>query len=272
MIEQDTPRRFPEIKDLLLIVSATIFLFILIQVIVGFNVNKLEMLLLEVATIIPAIVYLRLKKYNLFEVFRLRPVTLRVLGISALIGLGLSVIVDEMDSLIQMIFPMPDLILQAMEDLMRYDSATDLILLIITVVFVAGIAEEMLFRGLLQGTLEQKIDATKAVMSTAFIFALVHFNPWWFVEILILGVLMGVVVWRTGSIFPAVAIHIVNNGLSLYMANLSESQLTWYRPGDHVAIHWLIIALLLVVRGFYSFYKWTAPPPATEEHVDELQE
>jgi membrane protease YdiL (CAAX protease family) len=121
----------------------------------------------------------------------------------------------------------------------------------------------MLFRGFLQGALERTIDVTRAVLLSSLFFGLVHFNPWWFVEILILGVLFGVLAWKTGSVFPCAVAHGVNNAISLAFANTDPSQFSWYLSGDHVKPAWVLVGLVLVVGGFVLLYRATETQTAS---------
>ena len=247
----------PRIRDLFLVVAGTFLLLLIVELIGRGSTNKWKLLLIESITILPVLIYVLIKKHSFRETFRWKKVDGHVLLISVVIGLGLSVIIDELDTLIQMLIPMPEEIFQTMKEILLFDSNGELVLLILATVVVAGFTEEMLFRGFVQGSLEKKTDVTKAVLATAFIFAFVHFNPWWFIEILIIGVFLGVLVWRSGSVFPAVVVHAVNNGLALFLINAEPSDLDWYRMKGHVSPIWLILGLGCIVFGFRVFYGLT---------------
>jgi len=73
----------------------------------------------------------------------------------------------------------------------------------------AGVAEEVLFRGLILKGFLQRMPTWAALLVTGFIFAAIHVD---FHEMLLqtlLGVLFGWVVVRSRSIFPAILIHSV---------------------------------------------------------------
>ena len=95
------------------------------------------------------------------------------------------------------------------------------ILAISGVVFAAGFAEESLFRGFIQVSLEQRGDVTKAVLLSSATWALIHIVPYWAIQIFIIGVFFGFLSWRTKSIFPSVIMHGVNNFIALLYVNLN---------------------------------------------------
>jgi len=86
----------------------------------------------------------------------------------------------------------------------------------------APFQEELIFRGLLQTALARNRSAAAAtsaragigaVAGTAILFALVHLavGPWTAAAALILGVLAGELRLRSGSVLPAVIVHILFN-------------------------------------------------------------
>ena len=73
--------------------------------------------------------------------------------------------------------------------------------------------EETLFRGFIQRGLLRRWSPRVAIGVTSVLFALGH-GPR-ALEVLLSGVWYGVVAWRIGSIWPAVACHFVNNLIAL---------------------------------------------------------
>lgn len=100
---------------------------------------------------------------------------------------------------------------------------------IVLVFFVAIVPfyEEYLFRGFLFGWLKRVTPAWLAIVITAALFALVHglfatrsplYGAIGTAEIFALGCLLAWWVNRTGSLWPAYAIHIVNNATAFTLA------------------------------------------------------
>jgi membrane protease YdiL (CAAX protease family) len=85
------------------------------------------------------------------------------------------------------------------------------------VAVAAGLApacEEITFRGYLQTTLALRRGPRAAIAGSAFLFAILHLDPVRFPALLVLGTAFAWMTWWTGSVWPAVAAHATNNGLS----------------------------------------------------------
>lgn len=78
---------------------------------------------------------------------------------------------------------------------------------------VAPIAEEFLFRGLLYPLLRVKRAVVRAVFLSALAFALLHFIPPLIPAFLTMGVVFALVVEHYKSIYPAMLVHALNNGI-----------------------------------------------------------
>jgi uncharacterized protein len=245
----------PTVRDTSWVMLGTfLFLFIVPQLMNGVS-NKLQMLILELLTVAPVLVFVIRKKFSVLETFRFRPIGWRVAAASLAIGAGLSVVTDEIDRLVEFILPMPEEIRRSLTDVMTAHSAADFALLVLAVVVAASIAEEMLFRGFLQGALERSMDVTKAVLLSAFIFTLLHFNPWWLIDILVAGVFLGVMSWKSRSLWPCVIVHAVNNGLGIVFVHVDESRMGWYLIGGHVSPIWVAAGVGIIYVGFRWFYR-----------------
>ncbi len=247
--------RLPSLRDAFLMVFFGFSLALVAQLL-GFPfLGKWNLLVSGIMMVIPAVVFYAVKRLPFNEVFRLNPVDVRLLAAGALIGLGMAPVSDELDRLVQKIIPMSPGILKALEDLMRAKSLKEMAILAAALCVVAPLGEEMLFRGVLQGTLERNGNVNKAVFSTALIFTAVHFNPWWTLEILVMGVFLGVIAWKTKSIYPCIAVHAMNNTLSLALLNAPMQKLRWYEFKGHVAPIWIVFGMLLVYLAFIWIYR-----------------
>ena len=91
-----------------------------------------------------------------------------------------------------------------------------LVLALISIGLVAGVAEEIFFRGLVQRTLERRLagvrgGAVLAVLTASTAFALAHWDPVHTPAAFFLGLYLGAVTRLTGSVRPAIACHVINN-------------------------------------------------------------
>lgn len=70
-----------------------------------------------------------------------------------------------------------------------------------------GFAEELLFRGYIQGRLLQRWPAWLAILTATTLFALFHITPHSVVNAFVIGLWLGVLAWRTGSVWSGILCH-----------------------------------------------------------------
>lgn len=87
------------------------------------------------------------------------------------------------------------------------------LLLLAGLALLQAICEELAFRGFILSGLRRRFRPWTAVFLSSFLFALFHMNVFQFVPHFVLGVVMATLVWRSGSVFPAMAFHFVYNFL-----------------------------------------------------------
>lgn len=89
-------------------------------------------------------------------------------------------------------------------------------------VVVAPVVEEIVFRGFVFSGLRQRYTPKKAGVISAGLFAVVHFQPVNLIPILILGLIFAYLYHRSGSIWPAVIMHVMTNLFGLGAAYLAS--------------------------------------------------
>jgi len=173
--------------------------------------------------IVPVLIYIKRKNFNFRDSFRLNFISRDIIYTTVFISVGAMILSDELNILIGMIIPIPDSFLQ-IEALLKPKDPFALVLLIITIVIIAPIGEELLFRGFLQKGLEKAWDdVTRAILFSSLFFAVIHFNPFWIIQIYFLGVLLGFLSWKTNSIIPCIIFHMIINATSLFFTSIEDS-------------------------------------------------
>jgi|TARA_Y100000996_G_scaffold248926_1_gene195776 membrane protease YdiL (CAAX protease family) len=205
--------------------------------------------------LIPLISFLISKKEPLIKRLRINPVSSETIKLTTMFSIGLIILSDEFDRLIQVFIPSPNYIVD-LNNLLQPESVFGYILLIIAIAIIAPIGEELLFRGFLQQFLEQHWkDITRAILITSLFFSIIHMNPYWFIQIYILGIMLGFLSWKTNSIFPPLILHALNNGTALLFSFIDPEKSSWYLWNNHVAPWILLLAIVLVYTGFVGLNK-----------------
>ena len=87
---------------------------------------------------------------------------------------------------------------------------------------LASLSEEVVFRGAILRSLlrSSRLPVWGAIALSALMFSVIHLNPAQLPHAFIIGLLLGWMYYRTGSILPGVAYHWANNSVAYVLYNL----------------------------------------------------
>jgi membrane protease YdiL (CAAX protease family) len=80
-------------------------------------------------------------------------------------------------------------------------------------VFIAPFCEEIFFRGFVFPGLLKAMPVGAAIVLSSLLFAVAHADPGSFIVLLVIGLALAFVRWRTNSIWPGMALHMLNNAI-----------------------------------------------------------
>jgi membrane protease YdiL (CAAX protease family) len=107
--------------------------------------------------------------------------------------------------------------------MLKRNTVQDLFLNLILVAVFAGIGEELLFRGVLQRLFIKLFKSPwSGILVTAFIFSAIHLQFYGFIPRFILGILLGLIYWYSGSLWPAIIAHFAYDAFAVVMI--------WFNP------------------------------------------
>ena len=213
----------------------------------------LSFLIGQIVIILPPIYYLNFKKKSIYDSLRFKPVSFDTLVNSVLLSISVIILFDALERIINKIVPTPDYIID-LGKIMQPDSAMGFIFLFLAVVIMAPIGEEMVFRGFLQKFLEEYWkDITRAILISSLIFAMIHFNPYWTIQIYLLGIILGFLSWKTKSIIPSIILHSLNNGIAFILTIFNDSNLNFYFWGDFISPIFIALAIYLLYYSINNF-------------------
>lgn len=147
-----------------------------------------------------------------WRAFGFRPTTLKWIAISialGVIGFGLIFIVEA----IYFHF-ITEVNTQADFQAAAKGGLAAMLLLLFTGAVLGPIGEELVFRGVVQSALE-KYGSWVALVGSSLMFAAIHGPSVIFVDALVMGLFFGTVFRLSGSIWPAITLHMIYNGLNL---------------------------------------------------------
>lgn len=137
---------------------------------------------------------------------------------------------------------------------------------IVVIGITTPIVEELIFREGITGLLLRKgLKPSIAIIASAIVFGLIHLNPAQIPFAFLLGLLLGILYWKTGNILLCGTMHIINNMvaiLQMQTGDVQNTELTEMVGG--VSSAWtytfiLTIVCILATIVFCKLYKQKEP-------------
>ncbi|QZY56274.1 type II CAAX endopeptidase family protein [Crassaminicella profunda] len=178
-----------------------------------------------ILVLLPPLIYIKLKGDSFKRVLRLNKLKgkhiLTIVGITIFVypvALFFNLIVMTVLSTLGKIQPPP---------IPTANNIGEYFVLMLIIAMSAGICEEVFFRGLVMRGYE-RFGQVNAIVLSALLFGLFHFNIQNFAGPMILGLVFGFLVYRTDSIFAGIVGHMTNNGIAVtfgFLLNYFNSKL-----------------------------------------------
>ena len=244
------------------IIPMTFLFFVLGRI---FNLDQSTFLLVEALIIVPALIFGKVRGFSLRRIFRMNSIDVRQFMVTIVIGISLILVINALENWIQNLlqtFPHSEWFqdMKANFELgmlhsLRINSVYRLLSNVLAVVLFAAVGEEMLFRGFIQQTFENRMPKGWSVFLTAFIFTILH--PFSLIPIMALAVILGVMSLRSNSIFPTIIIHGMNNGISLAALNVRDSIQSGLTEAIPVSPVLFLFTLLIFIVSFKYYLRIT---------------
>ncbi|WP_372716344.1 type II CAAX prenyl endopeptidase Rce1 family protein [Novipirellula sp.] len=109
-----------------------------------------------------------------------------------------------------------------------------------------ALCEEILFRGYVQTRLAKSFGPLAGILVSSFLFAAFHMDFVHIVAVFPLGVYLGFLSWKSGSLFPAMLAHFVNNVISVVAVCLAPADKTDVLGMPSIAISVFILGFGIV--------------------------
>ncbi len=127
---------------------------------------------------------------------------------------------------------------------------------------LAPVVEEVVFRGaILRALLSSMQSKWGAICISAALFALIHFNPAQTPHAFLMGLLMGWLYMRAGSIVPGVVFHWANNTVAYLIAVAypgDETKLVDIFGGNETAVIMSVVfSLCIFIPALFQLNIWT---------------
>ncbi len=203
------------------------------------------------------LLYVLYTKRSILQTYSFRKTKLMNFVAALFMGCGTMLIGIILTSFVSMLFPTEAEMVSS--GLMNELMSDNELLTFAVVALTPAICEEMLFRGFLFSAFRGRYKIVVSVLLTAVIFGVYHMSIVRFFTTALLGAALAVIVYYSDSIFPAMMMHAINNGiavLQMYHPDTMENVFPLFaveEPGIMESIVVSTMGILLLAAGVAMF-------------------
>ncbi len=180
------------------------------------------------------------------------------------------VLPEFMSSMESWMLEMEGQLLELTKFLTDFQTIPELLMGVLVIGVLAGIGEEMFFRGLIQPKMHLYTGNGHAgVWVTALIFSAIHLQFYGFLPRLFLGGMFGYLYYYSGSLTYPILAHIANNSITVLLVYASNQGMIDFdmESTDTVSYPAAIIGLLVLLAGIFYFKKINKPNGELEQGI-----
>ncbi|MCG2760530.1 MAG: CPBP family intramembrane metalloprotease, partial [Candidatus Delongbacteria bacterium] len=197
----------------------------------------------------------RFTKSCFTKFLKLKSFKLKYLSIAIILGFAARYPIALISDKLLYLFPIPKMF----DDLSilntRLGQINIFYALLITSI-LPSVFEEIAFRGVFLSVMEKKYSKAGLVLMTGLMFGGMHLNVFTLFETSVLGVLLGLITIYSGSIFPAMIMHFINNAVTIVLMKLtingSINKDVWFLTSNNFAY---IMTIVTVISVIFIIYK-----------------
>jgi len=207
-----------------------------------------------VLILIPNILYLKFRGYSLKNVLRLNKISIKQViftffiiifayPIAVFLNYIVMVMVGTVSTSIPTGVPIPG-------------NLNELLIGYFVIAITPGICEEVMFRGTLQRAYTS-LGVKKGLIISSILFGIFHFNIFNLVGPAFLGLILGILLLKSNSIFTSILGHVFNNAIALtlgyYLTQVTDNLDQIVDQGPVIPDGIQFIATLVILGGFAVF-------------------
>ncbi|MCD8072076.1 MAG: CPBP family intramembrane metalloprotease [Alistipes sp.] len=127
----------------------------------------------------------------------------------------------------------------------------------LTTIVMAPLLEEILFRGIIQQNLSVGMGKLRGILTAAAVFGLIHVIPQQAVNAFFIGIILGYLYVRSGSLVTPILIHGLNNAIAFLILILSRGDVQFTRgmfPSP--VFYWIVYGACCLVVVLAGWMLW----------------
>lgn len=198
------------------------------------------------------------------------------LPLAVLLGLTLHPSYVLLAEFVKHVYPISSEALSSMKPFVEQLNSAPILAVIFLMAVVPAVCEELAFRGFIFGGLARGGGRFRAVIVTSVLFGFSHGVLQQSITATCMGILLGWVALRTGSVLPGILIHLTNNTLSVSLGRIAESD--WggkdmfvRAAGNDLNYQPLWIAISIPIAITIIIYFATLQPSDADDLADRIE-
>lgn len=189
-----------------------------------------------------------IRRINLINYCHISSIKIKNIVLILILGIGLNILFTIINLLTEFYEFSPE----KLEQLSKIIMGNSFFISLLVIGIIVPIFEEILFRGLIFNELRQNVNIWVGIILQAIIFGVYHGNIVQGTYTFILGIVLGLTYIWFNSIWAPIALHVVNNSISVTMAHFLPNEFEL----SNIALVILIIpSSLLIIVALYFLRK-----------------
>jgi sodium transport system permease protein len=189
---------------------------------VAFSTVILQFVLMLLPTVLLAFFFTRQR----LKTFLIQPTSTWSCLLAILLAACLHPLAMQLQNLIQWIYPINSGTSEALLPISNLIAATPWYYVVLVVAVIPAICEELIFRGFLLSGFRRLGNAWTAIALSSLFFAIVHGILQQSLNAFAMGLVIGYIAVKTGSLFPCILYHLTHNSITLFYSRLDSNGTT----------------------------------------------
>ena len=211
-------------KDILLISLSFLLMFLVGQVAVvialGEDADPFQLVIGSlIMTALPALLSVfgvnLLRKRHSFVTLGFNTISRHWVNISIALGVIAAVVRSAFIYGLIELFPALNQGADALAELLIFEEAWKMLIVGLLASLVVPVYEEIFFRGFIHNAFRNRFGMWASIVGSALLFGLFHMIPAQIITAFLLGLVLGWVYEKSGSLWTVIIVHVVNNGLAM---------------------------------------------------------
>ena len=234
----------------------------------GVAVLRLQMIFLVATIACPALLMSVMLTTNVFKTLRLRWSGWGMLGVAAILPVTLHPLSAELLARLDWFFPpLPEGAARILESLSS--SSIPLWFALLAFAVTPAVCEELAFRGFILSGFSRSKRKWLAISLSALAFGIVHMIPQQVFNATLLGLVLGLIVIHSRSLYPAVLFHFTFNALQIVRGNIGAEWVKigpaeWFFFDDGGMVRYQWPTLLIAAAVSIVLLRWLVSQPVEE--------